>query len=159
MLRYVILKYSYTHCMFPNRIHVFNNIWICNTLRVPPLLAYYILPRFTLNSISRIYSLSSGLSELVLHSTAQHPTKPVTTCVRHLDARVARRKELEEQDDCGYDEDSFSDAESVASVGEEAAAKGEGGALKGDHGEGEGIQGDPSGSSKPIVDIDLKVAF
>ena len=52
-------------------------------------------------------------------------------------SRVARRKELEEQDD--RDDDSFSDAESVASEGDEAEAKGEEGVRIGEHGEGEGM--------------------
>ena len=76
-----------------------------------------------------------GLSELVLHATAQHPTRPLTPCVRHLDARVARRKELEQADD-----DSFSseDAESVASEeGEDAVEV----VRDGGHGEGEGFVG------------------
>ena len=76
-----------------------------------------------------------GLSELVLHSTAQHPTRPLTPCVRHLDARVARRKELEQADDDSFSSD---DAESVASEeGEDAVEV----VRDGERGEGEGFVG------------------
>ena len=75
----------------------------------------------------------------MLHSTAHHPTKPVTPLVRHLDARLAkRRKELEVEED-----DSFSDeeAESVSSEAEdEEGGKGEERVVRdGEHGEGEGM--------------------
>ena len=72
----------------------------------------------------------------MLHSTAHHPTKPVTPLVRHLDARVAkRRKELEVEGD-----DSFSDeVESVSSEAEDEGGKGEERVRDGQHGEGEGM--------------------
>ena len=77
----------------------------------------------------------------MLHSTAQHPTKPLAPSVRHFDARIARKRkrDFEYDDFDDDDDDALSETESVAAT-EKGKAEAEVGkdVTKGEHGEAEG---------------------